>query len=512
MSERNGSILADALSSWLVAGLVIVSGLLFAPLIRHATGDSGYGLWRTLFQIIGYYGVLEVGIRAAAVRFIAIAWAEEDRSAMRGILGACFAFAGVLFLLVVPACMIFAGSIVPLLGADAALASDGVHALRIMALTFGISAFSGILSFSIHGACKIQLANRVELLALTLRTALGAFALIHFGTLTALACANLATSIVSTSGYLWLFRRLYTVRPSIAEARRARWLQRVLTFASKIYGVKIGDVLTNEVSVVLAASLLTLQLAGVLGYVLALVGFATIVVVNLCDAMYPRLSAAYADRPRLIAATLTQGGVVAMVAYAFLGGFIVLGPDFIHTWIGPDVGRDVGVSLPALVAIVGAGRLAALATLPMVYALRAVDRVEVYALFNFLEGALGVLAMFVLAPTFGLLGVVSASLGAALIFRLAVLPVYAGRVLGISSGRILMTLVLRPALTLVALIPVVLLLRATEPSGWMRMAGMLLASGGLLFAAGFLLGLSGEARTLLVERALGIVGRTRSAT
>jgi len=201
-----------------------------------------------------------------------------------------------------------------------------------------------------------------------------------------------------------------------------------------------------------------------------------------------------------------------MVAYAFLGGFIVLGPDFIHTWIGPDVGRDAGVSLPALVAIVGAGRLAALATLPMVYALRAVDRVEVYALFNFLEGALGVLAMVVLAPTFGLLGVVSASLGAALIFRLAVLPVYAGRVLGISSGRILMTLVLRPALTLVALIPVVLLLRATEPSGWMRMAGMLLASGGLLFAAGFLLGLSGEARTLLVERALGIVGRTRSAT
>ena len=390
---------------------------------------------------------------------------------MRGILGACFTFAGVLFLLVVPACMLFAGSIVPMLGADAALASDGVHALRIMALTFGISAFSGILSFSIHGACKIQLANRVELVALTLRTGLGAFALIHFGTLTALACANLATSIVSTSGYLWLFRRLYTVRPSIVEAHRARWLQRVLLFATKIYGVKVGDVLTNEVSVVLVASPLTLQLAGVLGYVLALVGFATIVVVNLCDAMYPCLSVVHADRSRLIAATLTQGGVVAMVAYAFLGGFIVLGPAFIHTWIGPDVGRDAGVSLSALVAIVGAGRLAALATLPMVYALRAVDRIEAYALFNFLEGALGVVAMVVLAPRWGLLGVASGSLAAALLFRLTILPVYAGRVLGISGGTDLHDPILRPALTLVGLVPVALLLRAAEPSGWVRDGG-----------------------------------------
>jgi O-antigen/teichoic acid export membrane protein len=507
---RNGSILADALSSWVVAGLVIVSGLLFAPLIRKSAGDSGYGLWRTLYQIIGYYGVLEVGIRAAAVRFIAIAWSQEDRAAMRGILGACFAFAGVLFALVVPACIVFAGAIVPRLGADAALAADGVGALRIMALAFGVSAFSGILSFSIHGACKIHLANRVELVALSLRTGLGVLALVHFGTLTALACANLAGSLAALGGYLFLFRHLYTVRPSIAEAHRSRWLQRVLTFATKIYGVKIGDVLTNDVSVVVTASVLSLQLAGVLGYVLALVGFATIVVVNLCDAMYPRLSAIHAERPRLVAATLTNGGVVAMVAFAFLGGFIALGPDFIHTWIGPDVGRDAGVSLPAIVAVVGAGRLAALATLPMVYALRAVDRVEVYALFNFLEGVLGVGAMIALASGFGLLGLVTGSLLAALLFRLCILPLYAGRVLGVPSGRIFAALVLRPALTLVGLLPVVVLLRATEPSGWMRIAAMMVATGVLLFGSGFFLGITPEARALLVERALGIVGRTRS--
>ena len=509
-ASRNGSILADALSSWVVAGLVVVSGLLFAPLIRKSAGDSGYGLWRTLYQIIGYYGVLEVGIRAAAVRFIAIAWSRDDRAAMRGILGACFGFAGVLFVLVVPACILSAGVIVPRLGADAALAADGIGALRIMALAFGVSAFSGILSFSIHGACRIHLANRVELVALGLRTGLGVLALIHFGTLTALACANLAGSLAGLGGYLFLFRRFYTVRPSLAEAHRARWLQRVLVFATKVYGVKLGDVLINEVSVVVAASVLTLQLAGVLSYVLALVGFATIVVVNLCDAMYPRLSAIHADRQRLVAATFTNGGVVAMVAFAFLGGFIALGPDFIHTWISPDIGRDAGVSLPAVVAAVGAGRLAVLATLPMVYALRAVDRLEVYALFNFLEGALGVGAMVALGSRFGLVGLVGGSLGASLLFRLCVLPVYAGRVLGVPSARIVGALVLRPALTWVGLLPVVLLLRATEPAGWMRLAAMMIAAGALLFGSGIFLGLSADARSLLVDRALGIVGRMRS--
>src|SRR5262249_14381277 len=156
------------------------------------------------------------------------AWSQEDRAAMRGILGACFAFAGVLFVLVVPACILFAPAIVPRLGADATLAADGVGALRVMALAFGVSAFSGILSFSIHGACKIHLANRVELLALSLRTGLGVIALVHFGTLTALACANLAGSLAGLCGYVFLFRRFYTVRPSIGEAHRSRWLQRVL--------------------------------------------------------------------------------------------------------------------------------------------------------------------------------------------------------------------------------------------------------------------------------------------
>src|SRR5262249_20656444 len=163
-----------------------------------------------------------------------------------------------------------------------------------------------------------------------------------------------------------------------------------------------------------------------------------------------------------------------------------------------------GVSLPAVVAAVGAARLAVLATLPMVYALRAVDRLEVYALFNFLEGALGVGAMVTLGSRFGLVGLVGGALGAGLLFRLCVLPVYAGRVLGVPSARIVGALVLRPALTWVGLFPVVLLLRATEPAGWMRLAAMMVAAGALLFGSGFFLGISADARSLLVDRALGI--------
>ncbi len=510
MNQAKSGIVVDALSSWLVAGLGVVSGLVFAPLIHSASGEAGYGLWRTLFQVIGYYGVLELGLRAAAVRYLAIAWADEDLPAMRGVLGACFVLAGLVVAIVVPASIVFSEQIVALFGAETALARDGVAALRLLSLSFVVATFSGILSFAIHGACRIELANRVELVSFAIRIGLGVLALVEFGTLASLAAANLAAAVVAALGYGWIFGRLYRARPSLQAARAASWLRRVLGFAGKIYAVKAGDVLRMQVALVLVASLLALEIAGTFGYVLALAGFANLAVVRLCDVLYPRLAAAHADPRRLIDTTLAHGQVVSMVAFALLGGFAVMGADFIRVWIGPDVGGSV--PLATIVALEASTRMAVLATVPAVFALRAADRAEVYAVFNGLEGAVAVVLMLLSLERFGLLGVVASSLGAALLFRLVLLPIYISRVFPVSPGRTLSTLVLRPALTLFGLAPLVLWMNTFPPESWVGMAGALAAAATCLFGVGVLVGIEPSARGLLIDRLLGLAGRLRATS
>ena len=76
----------DSVATWLLTVASLVSGLIITPVILSSTGESGYGLWRILLLVIGYYGIFEVVVRSVVVRFLAIALAQEKLDDVRGLL------------------------------------------------------------------------------------------------------------------------------------------------------------------------------------------------------------------------------------------------------------------------------------------------------------------------------------------------------------------------------------------------------------------------------------------
>ena len=70
-SSTGRSLLRSILSNWvgmLIAGLV---SFVLTPILIHGLGEFYYGMWVLVASLIGYYGLLDMGLRVTVQRFIA---------------------------------------------------------------------------------------------------------------------------------------------------------------------------------------------------------------------------------------------------------------------------------------------------------------------------------------------------------------------------------------------------------------------------------------------------------
>lgn len=80
MSKR--TLLLNSFSGVALLVTNIVVAFVMSPIMIHALGNRNYGIWELLMALVGYLGLLELGIGSALVRFVADAWSREDRATL----------------------------------------------------------------------------------------------------------------------------------------------------------------------------------------------------------------------------------------------------------------------------------------------------------------------------------------------------------------------------------------------------------------------------------------------
>src|SRR5215469_4673315 len=86
METRSGNsfsqIIKNVLTNWLAFIVTIGTGFFMSPfLIRHL-GDSVYGVW----SLVGYLGLLDFGITAYTVKYVAEHRARDDQEAINRVI------------------------------------------------------------------------------------------------------------------------------------------------------------------------------------------------------------------------------------------------------------------------------------------------------------------------------------------------------------------------------------------------------------------------------------------
>lgn len=85
-------LLLNSLSGTTHYAVSVVVAFIMSPVYIKALGNRDYGLWELVMSVIGYMGLLDLGVGPALVRFVSIADGKQDRDDLRQTISTSFAF------------------------------------------------------------------------------------------------------------------------------------------------------------------------------------------------------------------------------------------------------------------------------------------------------------------------------------------------------------------------------------------------------------------------------------
>ena len=319
-------------------GFGIAITFVLSPYIIQSLGDARYGAWALIAEMLGYYGLLDLGIRGAVTFHVATYLARErlDQTVQLiasafwtlALLGSAAAAGGVGLALAFPHLFV-KGDV------DAA---EILVAMTILACTIGATLPMEVFSASLVAQQRLDIVNAVDVVSRIL-VAVGIYIVLGAGG------GLIALSLLQTGGkvlgwlslYLCLKRRLPSVSLHPSLFRRSE-LKALTNIGSKTFVINLAQTILRRTDLVLIA--MFMEVKWVTYYTLGrmLIAYTENAVFEITRAYTPRLTELYAKQTRPVLNELyfsgtRFAGVIAIVAIAGVWSFAT---DFLALWVGPD--------------------------------------------------------------------------------------------------------------------------------------------------------------------------------
>ncbi len=321
-----------------VSGYVahVTISFIIAPLIIHTLGNTRYGAWALVSELVGYYGLLDLGIRGAVTYYVARFSARDlDRDVKETIASAFW---------VLSAC----GATAFLVGAGFALSFpylfrvEGLalpevqQTLMIMSAVIGLSLPLNVFSGSLVGKERFDVVTGIEIVTRIL-TAISLYVVLKAGGgLVALALVQAAGRAINWGLTLTACRRVLG-----GVFARPAWFRRERVRALAGYGLRntvgsVAQVIIYRLDLVMVAMFVGIEQVTYYTIGGTLVEYASSLCSNITRVFTPRFTTlqsgnAAGELHRLYLFAMRFAGMVVGVLAA---GVLIFGRDFIRLWVG----------------------------------------------------------------------------------------------------------------------------------------------------------------------------------
>jgi O-antigen/teichoic acid export membrane protein len=473
---------------------IAISFYLTPRLLSHL-GSGGFGMWMLATSVMGYFGVLRLGIGTGVVKYVSTyRGSGDDEAVNRTVSTALFTYSLI--------SLVVAGVIVAAAGPLSAFYEAGPEfavLLRLMGLAVAMQYPEILIGSVIKAHENFVLPNAIVLLNSLVRFAVLVL-LMHLGFgLAVLGLSVIVSNLAGlAAGYLALSRHYPHLRmtPRLFSYPELKLL---LSFGVFVLVGQLATVLITRSPQLIIGKLISLDAVGLFGIGMALMNYYLSDIGALRRLYLPRFSymASARSRGELTRAFMKGSRHVAILS-ALVGSWLLLfGGSFLRLWFG-------GNAAPALIRILPiltAGTMLAAASSSSGEFLYGVGRQKLRTLVEVTEGAAVVVLTFWLSTVYGLPG---AALGTALpllLVLVVLLLVLASRAAGIRPLVYFARAVARPTILAAALVAAGRALNlSARADTWLSLAAISLA---------YLAVFSGSAFLLLLEhRERGRVYRT----
>lgn len=353
-AERRPSLMLSSLFNLGALALNALVAFLLTPLIISHIGKAGFGILVVGWTLIGYYGLLNLGIRQAVWRYVALYSENKDIAAVNSTLGTALAFFLALGVLVLPAAYLAGGHVGLLLDTTGIAPADLRQVVFIFSLLFAVSLPGSLFHVALISHERYLFTNAAEVLCNCVRALLIYYLLANDGGLIAVAWAQLGTEVLA------IILRWAAVRFLVPQLRFSPLLftrerfRELLAFGISTWIIMAGDLLRYQCDAFVignslgmgAVAVYAIAASRILGYVQKAANAAT-------QVLTPRFS-------RLCAGRDGAGGALEVLARAevyaccfggaVLAGLAVGGEAFILRWVGAEFSGSYVVLLLLCVA------------------------------------------------------------------------------------------------------------------------------------------------------------------
>jgi len=419
-----------------------VVGFFLSPYIVKQLGPTQYGVWMLIAGLVGYLGILDLGIRAAVNRYTARLHAMGDHQECSLTISAALRLFGFLGILAIALSGVIAYFVPILFNVPAALADDARIVAIIGGLGIATALVAGVFGAVVTGLERFDTQCGIEVLVTSVRTVAIILALRAGCGLVAFAGIQLFASVLSCALYWVAAHKLYKeLRIQLFGALGSQ-TRTILHFSVPMVALSLLGQITNYSDNIVIGAFLPIEAVTFFAIAANLCLYAKGMPTALSHLMIPRISALTAQGSNQVGETiLSVTKFATLISAPMAVTFALRGESFITLWMGPAFGPASGEVLRVLAIIVwlDASRNVAMQSLI------GMSKQRTVVLGIALEAACYLALSLALVQQFGIVGVALGSLVPNVLSSLGYIPRCLSRATGISAGLFFRNVVLLPA-------------------------------------------------------------------
>jgi O-antigen/teichoic acid export membrane protein len=419
-------------------GIGIAITFVLSPYIIKNLGDARYGAWALIAEMLGYYGLLDLGIRGAVTFHVATYLAREQVDQTIQLIASAFWTLALLGFAAAVGGVGLAFAFPHLFVKGDVDAAEILVAKTILACTIGATLPMEVFSASLVAQQRLDIVNAVDV-GSRIAVAVGIYLVLGAGG------GLIALSVLQTGGkvlswltlYVCLKRRLPGLSLHPALFRRDE-LKALTNIGSKTFAINIAQTILRRTDLVLIA--MFMEVKWVTYYTLGrmLIVYTENAVFEITRAYTPRLTELYAKQTRAVLDELyftgtRFAGVIALVAIAGVWSFAT---PFLGLWVGPDyVAGPLTLRSDTVAFLLGAAYLPRMLQSMSRQLIFASGKLTFLMWLTIFEAAVNVVLTIALVGPYGLAGVAMGTAIPLLFSQMVAMPWYMAKGLEIPQWK-----------------------------------------------------------------------------
>lgn len=450
------TILRNAVSNWMGYAVHAAVTFFLTPFVLSNLGGSRYGIWVLVVSLSGYYGLLDLGFRSGMTQYMTRYLATRDFHRLNQTASTAFVALSLCGGLVAVCTLVLASVVSQIFVIPAENIYETQWSMRVIGLSIAIQFAYYPFSTVFAATQRYDLANGVAIAA-RLLGAVGTYLALKAGY--GLVGISVIYAAADQLSYICRWRLAYLILPELVVSPRLAsraMLRPILAFGFWSAIVVSANRLKSGAAMILIGVLLPIAAIAPYAIALGLAGQLNAIVAPLAIVLFPAVTAldAKGNMVALRRLFLHASRAILLLSIAAAVVSSLLAADFFRLWIGTRLGEASNWPAPAVIYYpLAAAAVCAASQRVGFQVFFGTRRVSQLSYVLVIQSAAEVVLIAVLITYVGLVGVSMGVLFSTAVFDMILLPTLICRCLHISVRQYLRNVWLRPALTLLLLLP-----------------------------------------------------------